>query len=219
MYRALIIKELRECAPLAVIAALVAAWALHVSTGGYFLPPLWDIVAQPTPYIENDPFPLTITPLLVSVLAIVLGLKQAVWEDWRGTYHYLLPRPVARSHVFLTKAVVGAAIVQLLGAAMLLIYAAWAATPGTHPSPFFWGMTLPGWKAWFVFPIVYFAALLSGLRHARWYGSRLLPLVGGAFVAFFLNVQPRMWLTLGGSLVASTLLAFCVAHAARTRDY
>src|SRR5262245_11463829 len=102
MYRALIIKELRECAPLAAVAALVAAWALHDATGGFFLPDAWEpdalkVHARTMPFLDNDPLPLTITPLLVSALAIALGIKQAVWEDWRGTYHYLLARPVPRS--------------------------------------------------------------------------------------------------------------------------
>ncbi len=219
MYRALIIKELRECAPLALVAALAAAWALHLAAGEYLLHGTRDVTLLPSPFLNYDFFPFSNVPMLVGATAIVLGLKQAVWEDLRGTYHYLLPRPVERSHVFLIKAAVGVAIVQALGAAMLLLYAIWAATPGTHASPFFWSMTLPAWKAWGAFPIVYLGALLSGLRPARWFGSRLLPLVGCCGVALFVVALPRMWASLPIAAAVSALLACCVVHEARTRDF
>jgi hypothetical protein len=219
MIRALVIKELRECAPLAIVATLAAVWALHLGAGEYFIHGTRDVAYEPSPFLGNDQFPFMIVPLLVGATAITLGLKQAVWEDLRGTYHYLLPRPVERSHVFLIKAAVGVAIVQFLGAAMILLYGAWAATPGTHASPFFWAMTLPAWKAWLVFPIVYLGALLSGLRPARWFGSRLLPGVACTGIALFVAVLPAIWVTLVVALAVSSVLAYCVVYVARTRDF
>ena len=35
----------------------------------------------------------------------------------------------------------GLAVLLVITGAMIQIYAMWAATPGTHPSPFFWSMT------------------------------------------------------------------------------
>jgi hypothetical protein len=219
MIRALVIKELRECAPLAIVAMLAAAWALHLAAGEYFIHGTRDVSVQASPFLANDEFPFLVFPVLAGATAIALGLKQAVWEDMRGTYHYLLPRPVERSHVFMIKAAVGVAIVQFLGAAMILLYGAWAATPGTHASPFFWAMTLPAWKGWLVFPIVYLGALLSGLRPARWFGSRLLPGVACTGIALFVAVAPPVWGTLLGAVALCAVLAYCVVYVARTRDF
>jgi hypothetical protein len=114
---------------------------------------------------------------------------------------------------------VGVALVQAIGAAMILIYAAWAATPGTHASPFFWAMTLPAWQAWLAMPVVYVGAALSGLRPARWYGSRLLPLVACIGVAVMLAVLPYMWMTCVGLAITLAVTLPGVLNVAATRDY
>lgn len=113
----------------------------------------------------------------------------------------------------------GIALVQVLAGAMILIYALWAATPGTHPSPFFWSMTKPTWQVWFVLPAVYLAAFLCGVRPARWYGSRLLPLVGGGLVVFVLVMQPWLWISVAGAVVLGAGCVAAALEAARTRDY
>ena len=40
-------------------------------------------------------------------------------------------------------------------------------------------MTVPAFQIWLLMPLVYLGAFASGIRPARWFGSRLLPLVGG----------------------------------------
>jgi hypothetical protein len=216
MNRALVIKELRECAPLGAIAALAAAWALCDLTGA--LSPWLGRPSPGVPFVQSDdPYGYLIT--IAGGLAVALGFKQTAWEEFRGTFHYLLHRPIDRRRVFLVKAAVGVALVQAVGAAVILIYGFWAATPGTHASPFFWSMTKQTWQIWFAMPTVYLAAFLCGLRPARWYGSRLLPLVGAGMVAMTLAIQPWLWIAIAG---AAALGAVCVAAAlevARTRDY
>jgi hypothetical protein len=109
--------------------------------------------------------------------------------------------------------------VQVLGAAMILAYALWAATPGTHASPFYWSMTKPAWQVWFALPAVYMAAFVCGVRPARWYGSRLLPLVGCGFIAFVLVVQPWLWIA---AVVGVALTAACATvglNIAQVRDF
>lgn len=217
MIRALVIKELRECLPLAAIASAAAAYILLISTD----PPAWLVPytggTDPQPFLQGDS--RIGLPLVAGGLAVLLGLKQTWWDDFRGTYYYLLHRPVSRSRLFLTKIAVGIAIVQTIGAAMILIYAAWAATPGTHASPFFWAMTLPAWQAWLAMPVVYMGGALSGLRPARWYGSRLLPLVTCGGVATLLAVQPYMWITFVGLAIALAVTLPGVLYVAASRDY
>jgi hypothetical protein len=217
MNRALIVKELRESAPLAAIATLLAAWSLYVYTGGAMWPGSGRSTLQ-VPFVHDD---FHTGPLLMIAggLALVLGLKQTVAEDVRGTYNYLLHRPIDRGRVFLLKSLVGIAIVQLIGAAMILIYALWAASPGTHASPFFWSMTLPAWKNWAALPLIYLGAAISGLRPARWYGSRLLPLVASGAIVFVLCIQPWMWITVVGMVGLAAILLASILFTARTRDF
>lgn len=97
MNRALVIKELRECAPLAALAALLAAWALMDVTGN-----IWHEVGRGVsrvPFVENENHYADLV-IIAGGLALLLGFKQTVWEDFRGTYHYLLHRPVDRRRVF-----------------------------------------------------------------------------------------------------------------------
>jgi hypothetical protein len=219
MKRALVAKELRECLPLVSLAALAAAWALYIYTGGLLLGAWSPIVWDPQPYLPEDDFLDGPVTLIVGGLALLLGLKQTAWEDLRGTYAYLLHRPMTRRQLMLVKAGVGVALVQILGAGMLLIYALWAATPGTHASPFSWSMTIPGWQLWCIMPIVYLSAMLCGLRPARWYGSRLLPLVPCGLLAALLAMLPWPWMSVIGSLASCAVLLGCIHYVAATRDY
>jgi hypothetical protein len=216
MNRALIIKELRECAPVAAIAALAAAYTVWILTGGSAFPGVpgstWSV-----PFVNDDIYlPLL---LIAGGLAIALGFKQTVLEDVLGTYGYLLYRPVGRQRVFQLKLLVGLVLVQAIAGAMIFSYALWAATPGTHASPFFWSMTTTAWTVWAVQPLVYLGAAISGLRPARWYASRLMPLLGACVIAVVLVAQPWWWITAAGTLLASACLAVGLLHVAQSRDF
>jgi hypothetical protein len=217
MIRALVIKELRECLPLAALAAAIAAWVLHLYTGGRPWPFGLTTVFDPQPFLTGDPW--AFVPVVAGSLAVVLGLKQTWWDDYRGNYYFLLHRPVARSRVFLTKIAVGIAIAQAIGAAMILIFGAWAATPGTHASPFFWAMTLPAWQMWLGLPVAYLGGALTGLRPARWYGSKLAPLAACIGLAALVVAMPKMWMTVLGLAIVLAILLPIVLYVAATRDY
>ncbi|HYO26414.1 MAG TPA: hypothetical protein VEQ85_15845 [Lacipirellulaceae bacterium] len=216
MNRALIVKELRECATAAAMAARGAIYTVWIYTGGAAFPgePRG---AWPLPFVDDDIY----APLLLVVggLGVALGFKQTALEDALGTYRYLLHRPIDRRRVFVVKAVVGLALVQAIGGAMILSYSLWAATPGTHPSPFFWSMTETAWRIWMVMPTVYLGAAISGLRPARWYASRLLPLVGGCTIASILVAQPWVGITAAGAVLGLGCLLAGLLHIAETREY
>jgi hypothetical protein len=169
------------------------------------------------PFVDSD-FSEAFS-LIISLFAIGLALKQSLWEEMKGTYHYLLHRPLPRQRVFAVKMCVGLAAVLAAGVVAVLIHALWAATPGNHPSPFFWSMTVPAWQLVAVAPVVYASAFLSGMRPARWYGSKLLPLIGGGAIAYFLAALPWWWLAFAGSAIATTALVACTLQIAATRDY
>ena len=42
-------------------------------------------------------------------------------------------------------------------------------------------MTAWAWQLWLCMPLVYLGAFLSGIRPARWFGTRLMPLVAAGF--------------------------------------
>jgi uncharacterized membrane protein YsdA (DUF1294 family) len=216
MNRALIIKELRESAALVALATLVGAWVL-ANLWGVALTP-WDSrTAERWPFRQY--LMETALPVLGGSFAVLLAMKQTAWEEMRGTFRYLLYRPIERRRVVMLKLAVGLALVMALTAAFILSHAAWAAAPGNHPSPFFWSMTEPAWRVWLVLPVIYLAAALSGMRPGRWWGSRLLPLAGGCTVAAILAAQPWWWVTLAGSAAVSCLLMACTVRVAQTREY
>jgi hypothetical protein len=218
MNRALIVKELRECAPILALAAAALALLL-CSAWGVRLP--WDSPNQDdAPFYSGD-FTDTLT-LLAMPLAAIVALRQSYGEEWgasAGTFYYLWARPIARRRVIALKMIVGLATVMGVIAAAILLHGLWAATPGRNPFPFFWSMTLPTWKMWSTLPLVYSTALLSGLRPGRWIGSKLLPLAGGGAVTFILCVQPWGWIAAAVSAAGTALALWVACEVVESRDY
>jgi len=214
--RALVVKELRESAPLVALAGLGLAWML-ANLWGVALTPFDLQQATGNPFVfDNVEGTLGV---VAGALALLLGMKQSAWEEMRGTYHFLLHRPLARSRIFITKMAVGVSLVLMSAATAILLHGLWAAAPGNHASPFFWSMTEPAWRVWTALPVAYLGAFLSGIRPGKWYGSRLLPLAAGCLASFLLAVLPWWWLSFLGSIGLSAMYVGCSLYVARTRDY
>ena len=94
----------------------------------------------------------------------------------------------------MTKLITGIGLLLACTLVPIVSYAAWAATPGTHASPFEWSMTGSAFRIWLILPLVYLGAFASGIRPAAWFGSRLLPLLAIAIPAIFCFVIPPWWL-------------------------
>ncbi len=222
MYKALAIKELRESAAIIAVAALAMLWLLGSELGWRFMP-----LSAESDVVGRVPFVVTeFVQFLIFIggaLAIGLGLKQTAWENSGDKYYYLLHRPITRQAVFLTKIAIGLAVLLLFTIGPLLIYANWAATPGNHATPFFWGMTADAWRTCWALPSIYLGAVLSGLRPARWFGTRLLPLLGtgilvmAATIGFGLGIH---WVLGFAGLVALDLVLLrLILATAEQRDY
>jgi ABC-type transport system involved in multi-copper enzyme maturation permease subunit len=170
------------------------------------------------PFVEG-PF-VTILFFIGAALAITLGFRQSAWEPSQGTAQYLLHLPLTRRTIFLTKLATGIGL--LLGCTLLpiLIYAMWAATPGTHAGPFEWSMTGPAFGVWLLLPLAYLGAFASGIRPARWFGSRLLPLVSVA-VAGSIVAAAAGWplIALPLLLLAAAVLVSDILWEVETRDF
>jgi len=215
MYKALALKELRENAWMAA-AALVAYAVLLVSLTGF---DLWTMRWYPIQQIPFQDWRFYIWSVVISaVFAILLGIRQSWWESVRGTSVFILHRPIARGALFGTKLATGAAMFLAATGLPLAFYALWAARHGTHASPFYWSMTATSWLSWLAMTTVYAAAFLTGLRDARWIGSRLFPLV--SVVLPLIIITETSW-TIGLLIVvcADVLLVGAILWVGFDREY
>jgi hypothetical protein len=218
--KALAFKELREVLGITVIA-LGCYLALAVNAMGarvFDWVPVMPSGTHEVPFVGGG-FTTFFTFISV-VFAVALGFRQSAWESARGTFLFLLHRPLRRDSIFLVKQATGAAVLLICASLPIIAYGLWAAVPGHHASPFEWSMTGPTWRLTFLLPLLYLGAFLSGLRPARWFGTRLLPLVASILMLALLYTVPWWWtvglpltLLLYGSLTAN------VCFVGQVRDY
>lgn len=210
MTRAWAFKELRETVGIAGVGLAVLAMLVTWSTGavGQFFG-----MSRPgtIPFL-SDSFVGTYAMLIVP-LAIALGLRQSVGDFLGGAQLFLFHRPARRIQVFAIKLMVGALLVVVAGGLPILIYALWAATPGTHASPFAWSMTLTAWTTCAAAVLVYCGTFLSGLRPGSWYGTRLAPLAASCCMALLAVLLPNVvaWPGLALCLFGFVVLVLYVA--------
>ncbi len=218
---ALLSKELRECALYACLALLVQIHYLGAGMGLPLIPFLDAGRGFEIPFLANNNSGRETTfTMIVIVAAIAFGLHQSVWESWRQTALFLLHRPLPQSQIFLTKLAAGGLLLLGVSALPLLVYSLWAATPGTHASPFFWGMTDSWWRSVGIAVICYLGAFLTGIRPARWLGSRTWPLIASVVLALGLKYAP-IWPALiyvGFAGLAAGLIGLIIDTAQR-REY
>jgi hypothetical protein len=226
MTTALLYKEFRETLPIAVVG-LACLLLVALEPMGYSPLPNWfggrSIGALP--FVGySDQFP-SYFRMLAGGLALALGFWHALGDFWGEAHLFLLHRPVQRRSIYATKLMVGLVAYLLCAAAPIVLYGIWAATPGTHASPFEWSMTLPVWESWFAMLTIYLGAFLSGLRPGAWVGTRLAPLAAAAGV---LAVSTALWWLSGGLaivvnlavlLAANIALAMAILDTAEARDF
>jgi ABC-type transport system involved in multi-copper enzyme maturation permease subunit len=220
MIMALVRKELRELLPLIALAAFTQLYLLACATGN--VPAAVNVEGQPNSIPFYNPFDSRTGPMILvgGAFAIVIGLWQTFSELARNTFHFLLHRPVPRATIFGAKLSVGAAVSLAMTSLPLLVYALWAATPGTHPSPFFWSMTGLAWPVCLTIVLLYLAAFLSGLRPARWYGSRFWPVPLSLFAAVLFCSIPFNWYFKTLPLfVIGLAYVWVILHVACARDF
>ena len=223
MIRAFVTKELRETSAYAALALFLSLAFVCRQTGLWTRFLIWILGWVPglaevarLPFIQAG-FGGSIGSIGF-VLALTLGFRQSCWDFRHGTTLYLLHLPVRRRTYFLTKLTTGIGLTLSSMSLPILLYAGWAAWPGTHPAPFEWSMISPAVRLWLIMPLIYLAAFASGIRPARWIGSRLLPLLAVVVPAVF--VYNTSWFAglpllvlLSAALISDILLE------AATRDF
>jgi hypothetical protein len=218
MIKALAVKELREVFPIAALGLVMQLVIVASLTGMQPFADWLRLDRLGVPFQEHVLAP----PFAVVgvVFTLLLGFRQSAWEAGQGTFKFLLHRPVRREAIFLTKLGTGAGVYLVCTLVPLLLYAWWAGTPGHYPGPFEWSMTGFAWRLCFLMPLVYLGAFLSGLRPARWYGTRLLPLAAcGLLTAVLANFSLWWPVNLPLTVLLYGSLVVCVCHVARVRDY
>jgi ABC-type transport system involved in multi-copper enzyme maturation permease subunit len=221
MWKAIVLKELRGVMPIACLAA-IAYLACVANMIGY--PVFFGIMEINTndiiPFF-NDSFVNDIM-CLGMVFAVALGFWQTVSENHRGTWLFLLHRPMSARKIIGAKLVVGAVVYLVVTAIAILIYAAWAAKPGHHASSFGWWMTKETWYYAFLMLLGYFGAFLSGIRPGRWFGTRLLPLIAAGIVGMIIAQESTLQYWVWGMFFTVLAIIFSVIvifHVSRTRDF
>lgn len=200
MVLAIVRKELRETRAFAALSLVLFLISMGSLTGKAIpvLTPLLELVFGMSSVPPDIPFVqgefLAPYFFIGYALAIALGFRQSAWEPSQGTALYLLPLPLGRHAIFMTKIMTGVGLLLACTLLPILIYATWAATPGTHPGPFEWSMTGRAFRVWLLMPLAYLGAFASGIRPAHWFGSRLLPLASVAVPSIFVYTFPNWWL-------------------------
>lgn len=191
MLRSLALKELRELAGIAALA--LAAYAVILMHFTYW--PLYFLnsssVGTDHPYGAQE----GVTFLqgnfrqyyfwIAGASALAYGFRQTVWEENQRTWSFLIHRPIARWKVYAVKLSVGLALCLSLSAIPILLYGCWSAYIRQAPAPFAWSMAEETWVIWWCAPLLYLSAFLSGLRPARWIGTKLFPLGAGIMATGF----------------------------------
>ncbi len=218
--RALAWKELREVLGITAIA-LACYLALAVNAMGarvFDWVPAMPAGTHGVPFLEAN-FTWFFTFISV-VFAAALGFRQSAWESSRGTFLFLLHRPLRRETIFFVKLATGAGVLLICASLPIVLYGAWAAVPGHHASPFEWSMTASTWRLTFLLPLLYLGAFLSGQRPARWFGTRLLPLVASILCLALLS-WVSWWWSVGFplTLLLYVLLTANVCFVGQSRDY
>ena len=219
MLARLALKEIRETAWIAGLALAANLFFVVVFTGVGLPEEMWG-----ERYLyPRLPFPdgANVSFIVIAMcLAALLGLRQSLGEAVFGTYQFLLNRPASRNRLIGMKLLVGLGWCLGISALPILLYAWWAATPGTHASPFEWSMTSTVWRGWLGATVLYLGTFLAGLRPGRWVGTRLLPMVAGLGAALF-GLIPLWWwsVELPTVLIVNVLLVVVILYVARTRDY
>jgi hypothetical protein len=221
MWKAISLKELRETMWIGGITAiLLFYWMIH-ETGFDILwmnPVQWQgqIPFHSDRFINASP----VFTVIAACCALALGLRQTAWESMRGTYPFLLHRPISRRQLFGIKIAVGLAVQLTVTGVVILAFALWAATPGTHASPFTWSMTSWEWLLWLSMSLIYLGAFLAGIREARWFGTRLFPIITAIPLMAIAAEMPVSYAARIGIVIVTALIYLAaIFHVVQTRDY
>jgi len=219
-FLALLKKELRQCLPWLIAAALLLLifgfmvirlqesdrydWRYRVFETGR---------AISTYQLEQRSQLLPLSPLLL-LSSLGLGLTLAIVQFWipffTKTWGFELQRPVRRTTILLARIFAAAiAFIVSVGLIWLLLYS-YAARPGVWFVPPTERVFIEGWIFIALGFIAYLGAALCGLSSAKWYTTKIFGLAFAAFILFGVMLEWRItaaliWLVLGAFILLTQI--------------
>jgi len=112
----------------------------------------------------------------VPLIAFFLGLYQCFSESSKGGTAFLIQRPVSLSRIFWSKVLVGVGAAIVTAGVPFIAQDSWRIYSNRFPSPAHWNFGEIAYCILFA-PVAWFAASLVAHRPAKWWGSRLMPVV------------------------------------------
>jgi len=181
--KAMLWKELRECLKWAVLG--LVGMAVGFTFRLYFLV---ENLRGRNDYFDVVSEAFGVTLAGAAIVGVLIGLAQTIPENRGDKWGFLAHRPVPRSTLFWGKAASGVLLYTVATGLPLAGALLWMSLPRHLPMPFDWRLALPNLADLLCGLVFYFAGFLTGMREARWYGSRALG-IGAAFACLALEVQ------------------------------
>lgn len=227
---AVILKELRSTAWVVGLGAVAFGWFLSelfgvtALTGGSF-------PANQNVFPLVHPGWLLWYGFLSAAFAGSLGLAMSLNDGVRGTWAFVLFRPISRRAYIGAKLLTGGVLTLVTVAVPVIVYLAWAATPGNLPIPFDWSFAQPVAEAcgWAI--VVFLGGFLSGIRPASWWWSRLWPLGATVILGLWLwlvssevsgfedELTPTPTQYWGLCVIVGAILVTSILHVVDERDF
>ena len=162
---------------------------------------------------------LTEVAFFCAFFAAVLGWLQTRNEAHRDLWAFLVHRPVSRAEIFRGKVAAGLCLYALGAGLPLLVLILVVQTPGHVAAPFEWAMILPLLGIFLTGPVYYLAGMLTGLRQARWYGSKCFGVGLGLFASIAVFSVPQIWGSLAVIVFAFAILVLAMRGAYQTGGF
>jgi hypothetical protein len=114
-----------------------------------------------------------------ALIGALLGLAQSIPENRGDRWGFLAHRPTSRSTLFLGKAIAGLILYAIATSLPTAVAVGWLLFPGHIPMPLDWHIILPCVADLLCGVVFYFAGLHTGMRDARWFGTRAFSMGAG----------------------------------------
>jgi len=220
----LVLKELREHFKEALIGLAVFTVMLVLAFSTCSAAPQQSVLSMG--YSDAEDFQpllarsvLTQAAFFCAIFGTLLGWLQIRAEKHPDLWAFLVHRPISRATILRSKVLAGLLLYAAGAGLPLLGFVTVASIPGHIAAPFEWAMALPLLTIFLAGPVYYLAGLLTGLRKARWYGSRAFGLGLAVPASFATLAVAEFWQALLVIVMLGTLLALAVWGSFKTGGY
>ena len=145
-----------------------------------------------------------------AVGGLLLGLMATVLEARRDSWGFLIHRPTTRQRLFAGKALAATVLLWLSAGIPLAASLWWESSPNRRITPFAWSMGLGNLADLLAGTVYVFCGMVIGIRGAKWYGSRVLPVSGGLLASALTYLFPDF---LAAAVAVLAILAIAAAAA------